>query len=139
MFAFNKKYFIPALLLFLIEVIIAIFIKDRFIRPYVGDFLVVMLMYCAVRSVLNISPVKIAVGVLLFAYIIETLQYFNIVKHLGWEHSTLARTVIGYGFEWFDIIAYTLGVITILIVEVPRWRKNSTAEKMRKKDPANLR
>ncbi|MFT5385169.1 MAG: hypothetical protein ACI81W_002574, partial [Saprospiraceae bacterium] len=36
--------------LFLIEVGIAVFIQDRIIRPYIGDLLVVILIYCFIRS-----------------------------------------------------------------------------------------
>ncbi len=117
MVSFNKKYFILAIFLFIIEVLIALFVRDRFIRPYVGDFLVVMLIYCAVRTVLKASAWKIALGVLLFSYLVETLQYFQLIKRLGLENNTIGRTVIGYGFEWLDLIAYTLGIVTVLIFE----------------------
>lgn len=59
----------------------------------------------------------VAAAVLLFAYGIELLQYCNIVTRLGLEQNQLARTVIGTGFEWWDILAYTLGIITVVIVE----------------------
>ncbi|NOT94342.1 ribosomal maturation YjgA family protein [Ferruginibacter sp.] len=117
MLTFNLKYFLLTLLFFIVEVLIALFIHDRFIRPYVGDYLVVFLIYCAVKTFLKASQVKVAIGVLLFSYTIEVLQYFNIVDRLGLAGNRLAKTVIGYGFEWLDLLAYTLGVITILLLE----------------------
>jgi len=36
------------------------------------------------------------------------------VKLLGLGHSQLARTVIGTGFDWGDLVAYTLGILTVL-------------------------
>lgn len=48
----NKKrlfYLITALLLLMTEVLIALFVHDRFIRPYAGDILVVLLIYALVR------------------------------------------------------------------------------------------
>lgn len=117
MFTFSLRYFLLALFFFIIEVLIALYVKDNFVRPYVGDYLVVMLIYCAVRTFIKANPVKVAVGVLLFAYLIETLQYFRIVDRLGLAGNTLAKTVIGYGFEWADMLAYTLGVVTIVGVE----------------------
>ena len=45
MFKFDKKSFIIAIFTFLIEVIIALFINDKIIRPFVGDILVVVFMY----------------------------------------------------------------------------------------------
>jgi hypothetical protein len=57
-----------------------------------------------------------AAGVLLFAYVIETLQYFDLVGKLGLKHSRIANIVIGNSFAWLDILAYTLGILTIVIV-----------------------
>lgn len=117
MFIFNRKYFILALLLFIIELVIAIFAHDRIIRPYVGDLLVVILLYCMVKSCL-LAPVKItAYAVLLFAYLIETLQYSHIVKLIGLHHYKLANIIIGTSFEWLDMLAYTLGTIIIIALE----------------------
>ena len=62
MLTFNLKYFLFALALFMIEVLIALFVHDSFIRPYLGDFLVVILIYCAVRTFIKASPLKIAIG-----------------------------------------------------------------------------
>ena len=117
MLTFNRKYFLFALVLFVTEVLIALFVRDNFIRPYFGDYLVVILIYCAAKTFLRTSPLKVAIVVLLFAYTIETLQYFRVVDRLGLAGSAIARTVIGYGFEWWDILAYTLGIITVLIFE----------------------
>ena len=44
---FNLKYFLIAVAIFLVEILIATKLKDIFfIRAYLGDVLVVMLMYC---------------------------------------------------------------------------------------------
>jgi hypothetical protein len=115
MFTFSLKYFLLALVLFLTEVAIALYVNDSFVRPYLGDFLVVILIYCAIRAVWKGSPWKIALGVLLFAYGIEVLQYFNFVDRLGLSHNKLARTVIGYGFDPLDLLAYTLGIVALLL------------------------
>jgi hypothetical protein len=117
MLTFNLKYLLLAFILFTIEMLIALFIHDSFIRPYFGDYLVVMLIYCAIKTFLKTSTLKIAAGVLVFSYVVEILQYLHIVDRLGLSGHIIAKTVIGYGFEWWDILAYTLGVITILIVE----------------------
>src|SRR5688500_18670850 len=93
--AFNKNYFILAVFIFVIEVLIAMYVKDRIIRPYVGDVLVVIMIYCFVRSFFNAPIFKVALGVLIFAFTIETLQYIRVVHVLGLQRSKLARTVIG--------------------------------------------
>ena len=117
MFTFDKRFCFLTIILFITEVLIAVFIKDSFVRPYFGDFLVVILCYCFVKTFLKCAVWKVALGVLLFSYFIETLQYFHIVNKLGLENNVLARTVIGIGFDWYDLVAYTLGVITVCIIE----------------------
>ena len=117
MFSFNRRYFLIAVFLFFILVFIAAFVRDRFVRPYFGDYLVVIFLYCLAKAFLKISPIRIIIGVLLFAYLIETLQYFHMLKILGWEDVVLARIILGNGFEWWDLVAYTLGSATVVLVE----------------------
>ena len=114
---FNSKYLEYSIVLFLVEVFIAMYVNDAFVRPYVGDFLVVILLYCIVRSVLDADTKVIALSVLLFSYLLETLQYFRIVEILGLESYSLANVIIGTSFAWIDILAYTLGILTVLIAE----------------------
>ncbi|WP_200825139.1 MULTISPECIES: DUF2809 domain-containing protein [Aquimarina] len=117
MFRFHKKYFALTILVFLIEVCIAMYIDDAIIRPYFGDTLVVLLLYYGVRSFFDIHPKTVAIGALLFCYLVEIMQYFQIVTILGLQESKLARIIIGSSFSWFDMIAYTLGFILILWLE----------------------
>lgn len=117
MLLFKRNYFLLTVILFITEVLIALYVHDSFIRPYFGDYLVVMLVYCAVRSFLNVTVIQASVGTLLFAYTIEILQHLRIVDLLGLAENVIAKTVIGYGFSWWDMLAYTLGVFTIIGVE----------------------
>lgn len=120
MFQFNKRYFLLALLLFVVEVLIALYAHDPIVRPYVGDVLVVILLYCLVKSFLKTPVVPTALAVLLFSYLIETLQYFQIGHRLGLEHSQVAMTIIGNYFQWIDLVAYTFGAAIVLFIETRR-------------------
>jgi len=92
-----------------VEVFIAAFLHDRIVRPYVGDLLAVVFLYCLVRSVVT-TPVRPTVAaVLLVAYGIEVLQYLHLLTYVGLAHSRLAAVVLGNHFEWVDMLAYTLG------------------------------
>lgn len=117
MLTFNRYYFGSAILLFGIEVLIALFVRDRFVRPYFGDVLVVMLLYCFVKAFLNVPPITLALCVLVFAFTIEFLQYVNIVQVLGLQHSKLACTVLGTSFAWYDLVAYVAGALLTVIAE----------------------
>jgi hypothetical protein len=120
------KYGLLALLLFGIEVLIALYLHDRIIRPYIGDLLVVILIYCFVKALVNAPVFPTALGVLLFAYAVETLQYFHVVELLGLGHSKLARVIIGSSFEWMDMLAYTLGIGLVLSIETIWYQKEKT-------------
>jgi DNA integrity scanning protein DisA with diadenylate cyclase activity len=117
MFGFYTRYFIPALLLFLIEFIIGADVHDAIIRPYGGDFLVVILLYCLIKSFINTPVLKTACGVLLFSYIVEISQYFHLVSLLGLQNSKIAKILLGTSFSFTDLLAYTLGILLVIIIE----------------------
>ncbi|MEO6759131.1 MAG: DUF2809 domain-containing protein, partial [Saprospiraceae bacterium] len=113
----RKKYLLGAVSLFFVEVFIAVFVHDRFVRPFGGDFLVVIFLYCLLRVFWSGPVWKAALAVLLFAYLIEILQYFKLVNLLHVQHSKVATVVIGTAFEWSDMLAYTLGILLVLVLE----------------------
>ena len=121
---FKPSYFLTAVILFFAEVLIALYAHDQIIRPYVGDLLVVILIYCFIKSFVNTPVVSTAIAVLIFSYTLEVMQYFNIVSLLGLQHYPIARIVIGTSFEWIDLIAYTVGIAIVLLGEQIFVRKN---------------
>lgn len=114
---FRGHYFIIALVIFFVEILIALYVHDRIVRPYVGDFLVVILVYCFLRAFINSSVIKLALAALLISYAVEILQYADMLGRLGLQDSALARVVMGTSFEWIDMVAYTLGIALVLYVE----------------------
>jgi len=104
-------------LLLIAEVIIGVYIHDAFIRPYGGDFLVVILIYCFVKSFFDVPVRTTAISVLLFAYAVEISQYFHLVNVLGLERSGLAKILLGTSFSFTDLLMYTLGIATVFVLE----------------------
>lgn len=100
-----------ALALFITEVIIAIYVpSSSFIRHAVGDFLVVILIYCFIKGIVDLDPNKLIIAVLLFSFTVEFAQYFQIVELLGIENKIL-RIIIGTTFSWNDQLMYALGCL----------------------------
>ena len=116
-FTFDLKYLVLTLLLFAAEICIALFVNDQIIRPFVGDVLVVALMYCFLRTFVRISYLKAACAVFLFAALIEILQYFDYVKRLGLENTRILSAAMGRTFEPLDFVAYFGGFLLIVLVE----------------------
>jgi hypothetical protein len=117
MITFHKPYFLLALLLLITEIFIGVYLHDAFIRPYGGDFLVVILLYCIVKSFTNFPLIPVAFGVLIFAYAVEISQYFHLIRLLGLEHSGTAKLLLGTSFSFTDLFCYTLGILTVVFIE----------------------
>lgn len=110
----SKPYFSLALIVFIIEVLIATVLKNTILRPVFGDFLVVILIFCFVKAFTNWDSKKVAIGVLLFAFTIEFGQYIDILDLLSIEKNTLTALIFGASFDWLDLLAYAFGVIAAL-------------------------
>lgn len=117
-YTFNQTYFFIFLLLLATEVLIAVYLKSGFIRHTFGDFLVVILMYCFVKTFIQIKTIYLAVGVLAFSFFVEFLQLFNFLSVLGLEQNSLAKLILGSTFHLSDLFAYTLGILTISIIDL---------------------
>jgi len=114
---FSARYFLLSLLILSVEIFIAARMNDAIIRPYGGDFLAVILLYCMIRTILDSPILPTALAVLLFAYLIETLQYFRLADHLGLKAHSIPRILLGDYFTWTDILSYTLGIVLVVILE----------------------
>lgn len=112
----KNPYLIISLLLLIVEILIAIYAKDDFIRPILGDYLASILLCCIFATFLKISITKIALISLLISYTIEGLQYINILELLNLRQYTLLEIIFGTSSSWTDMIAYTLGILTILLI-----------------------
>ncbi|MBP3569369.1 MAG: DUF2809 domain-containing protein [Lachnospiraceae bacterium] len=118
-------YLIAAISIFLIEVWIALFVRDEFIRPYVGDMLVVILIYTFLRVILPEKPRLLPLYVFLFAALVEGLQAINVVELLGLQDSRFFSVLIGTTFDWKDIACYAVGCVLLGLWECWLWKKES--------------
>ena len=111
-------YLIVTVLLFLTELMIALFVHDGFIRPYVGDVLVVMLLYTCVRIFIPEGVRLLPLYIFLFAAGVEVLQYFRIAEVLGLSDNRVLSVVIGSVFDVKDIVCYGVGFGLLGVYEV---------------------
>ncbi|HZY39709.1 MAG TPA: DUF2809 domain-containing protein [Mucilaginibacter sp.] len=116
-FKFSVFYLVWFILLLITEIFIGLYMHDAILRPYGGDFLVVILIYCFIKSFLNTPVIATAIAVLLFAYAVEVSQYFHMVDVLGLGNSALAKILLGTSFSFIDLLMYTLGIATVLVIE----------------------
>ena len=105
----RKTYFWIFLGLLLLEIGIALFIHDAFVRPYVGDMLVTLLLCCMARVVFPEKMRLLPLFVFLFAACVEVGQYFDLVALLGLSDNRFISIALGRTFSLIDIVCYAAG------------------------------
>ncbi len=104
----NFKYVGGFVFFFLVELCIGLFVRDRVIRPFVGDMLVVVLIYCFLRS-FSFAPKKhLPLFIFLFACLVEGLQLFMLPVQ------GVASIILGATFDWLDIGCYGVGCLLLV-------------------------
>ena len=107
-------YLLVFLGLLLVEICIALFVHDDFIRPYVGDVLVTVLLCCLSRAVLpKLHPALPVFGISLTA---ELWQWLGLTQKLGLE-GTVLGVILGTTADWKDIMCYGMGCILFSTAE----------------------
>lgn len=113
-------YLLATIILLITEVLIALYVHDDFIRPYVGDALVVIVLYTFVRILIPEKGRLLPLFIFIFAVVVEILQGIHIVNILGVADNRFLRTLIGDSFDIKDILCYGVGCILLWLYESKR-------------------
>ncbi len=113
-------YAAAAVALFCVEVAIAAFVNDSFVRPYIGDVLAILLVYTALRAATPLSLRSAIAITLVIAVLIELAQAAKLLNALGLGENRLARIIFGGSFDWLDLAAYAAGGLIIVGIELAR-------------------
>ena len=76
-------YIISFLVIFCIEVFIALYVRDSFVRPYMGDALVVVLVYSFVRIFIPTGVPRLPFYVFLFRLFCRSAAIFSVGGNFG--------------------------------------------------------
>lgn len=110
---------IASAVLFLIEVLIGMY-ATGWVRNYLGDVLVVILLFTLWRTVKPDRSGKwyvLPTAILIFAFGVEFLQLWGFCDRLGITNRLL-RIIIGTGFSMEDLISYAIGCIPCYVTEL---------------------
>lgn len=92
--------------------------KIKGIPLFVGDVLYAVMIYFMIRFLFSKAKAqKIAFISLLICYAIETFQLCQAEWILSIRNTTVGHLVLGQGFLWSDMIAYTMGIGIIFLIE----------------------
>ena len=107
------------------EILIALFVRDAFVRPYVGDALVTVLLCCFCRVLSPQRPRLLALCVFLFAAAVEIGQYFDYAALLGLAENRFFSTLLGRTFSFPDLICYAAGCAAFAAAEHLMKKRNA--------------
>ncbi|WP_440886451.1 DUF2809 domain-containing protein [Vibrio campbellii] len=106
---FSAKNGLKSLVCFIALVVIALFVRDSFIRPTVGDVLVVVWLYYFLASLFSMPVNWLVSLVVLIAFAVELGQLLQVAAWLGIEPSSPLAVILGATFDWKDLLAYFIG------------------------------
>lgn len=91
-------------------------IKD--VPLFIGDLLYAVMIYFIMHFLFPKAKTKIiALISLLACYTIEALQLYEADWIVNIRSITIGHLILGQGFLWSDIIAYTFGIGIVFIIE----------------------
>ncbi len=118
---------VSSVILLAIEIIIGVF-ATGWIRNYLGDVLVVVLIYTIIRTISPDKPdrwIVLPSAVLLFSFAVEFLQLWGFCDRFGITNHLL-RIIIGTGFSFIDLACYTIGITPCYVSEYMISRRNKS-------------
>lgn len=96
-----------------IEVLIALFVYDAFVRPYFGDVLAVVCVYFFARIFLPEKPRYLSVFVTAFAFVVELVQLTTLSEALPSPLSI----IVGGTFDFADLGCYLVGGVVCFLID----------------------
>lgn len=111
----RTNYFLVFLIIILLGILSR---KISFIPLWIGDFLYSIMIFFLVRIIFPFKKgFEIFFLSLLICYCIEFLQLYQAEWIIELRKTLFGRYVLGQGFLWSDILAYTFGIAFVFIVE----------------------
>ncbi len=112
------------ILLLTVEVLIALFVHDDFVRPYVGDMIVTVVVWSFMRIIFPDRFKLMNLYVMIFAILVEVGQYFHYTELLGITNPVLV-TMMGTSFAWADIACYAVGCVVAGVADWLLFKKKA--------------
>ena len=115
-------YLVLFAVLFSVEALIALFVHDSFVRPYIGDVLAVIVVYLFIRIFIPEKYPWLPAAVFAFALLVELSQGLHLVERFGITNPVL-KTVLGSVYDARDMMCYGIGCIFLAVYERAYRRK----------------
>lgn len=109
-------YFCLSLIMLGAEILIGAF-AHGFIRNYVGDVLIVVLIFSIIRIFFVEKPKLLALYVMAFAFFVELLQLIRFFGLINESTPEIIQIIAGSTFSLEDLLSYAVGTVLCVITE----------------------
>lgn len=120
--------------LIIVFIVIALGLFSRKINAipfFIGDLLYAVMIYFGIRFLfISLHKTKSAFIALIICYVIELLQLYDANWMIALRNTLFGRYVLGQGFLWSDILAYSFGIILAYIAESLLFSKEKNFKKL---------
>ena len=113
----RKIYAVLFALLMLTEIFIALFVKGSFVRAYLGDVFITLLICFFVQAIFKKRIKLLSVYGFAFSVVVEVFQYFDLVKLLGLDGCKFISVWFGRCYSFYDVICYAVGCLIFVVVD----------------------
>ncbi|CAB3720488.1 MULTISPECIES: ribosomal maturation YjgA family protein [Achromobacter] len=136
---FNGRAFAALLAVTALLALIALYgAPYPFLRGFLGDVIAVGWAYLVYRTFIRARVMTLAVAALLTGYAVEFGQY--LARVYGWQlEQPVLRVVLGSVPDWWDVLAYTVGFVVVLMLTLGKERRQQKAELLNARMRASLR
>ncbi|MGN1110600.1 MAG: DUF2809 domain-containing protein [Oscillospiraceae bacterium] len=104
-----------------IEVLIALFVHDRFVRPYLGDVLAVVFVYLGLRVLFPEKPQFVSLIAFGIAVAVELVQLTSLSEIFG--EGSVFSVIVGGTFDFADLACYFVGGTVCFLVDIYLYKK----------------
>lgn len=98
----------------IVEICIALWVHDSFIRPYFGDVLAVVCVYFFARIFLIRKPKYLSIYVTIFAFFVELIQLTSLSEILP----NALSIIVGGTFDFSDLLCYLIGGFVCFLADI---------------------
>jgi len=136
---FNGRAFAALLAVTALLALIALYgAPYPFLRGFLGDVIAVGWAYLVYRTFIRARVMTLAVASLLTGYAVELGQY--LARVYGWQlEQPVLRVVLGSVPDWWDVLAYTVGFVVVLMLSLGKERRQQKADLLNARMRASLR
>ncbi|MDX3988041.1 MAG: DUF2809 domain-containing protein [Achromobacter sp.] len=136
---FNGRAFAALLAVAALLALIALYgAPYPFLRGFLGDVIAVGWAYLVYRTFIRAQVLPLAIAALLTGYAVEFGQY--LARLYGWElQQPVLRVVLGSVPDWWDVLAYTVGFVVVLLLAGANQRRQHAASLQDARLRASLR